>query len=284
MDRTAFPARRSGDALPLPVPGAMLECMSDQADPEPVAAVRRALRLLEAAGAHGDGAAPEQLAREAGLSLVVVREMLPALVRDGYVTELDDATFVLADTDTDTDADAGPGAVHDGQALLRRVRPVLTALRNDLSAAVYLTLYEDGEIRVMEIVDSARTPRVDLWVGFEEAGHATALGKSVLRELDGEARADYLSRHSLTGLTPRTITHREELIQQLDAPAAAPLVMDREEYARGTTCIAVPVYSGDQIGSLGISFRSDRMYRSVEVREGLLSSAIRVSRGLSLPD
>ncbi|MFI6858385.1 IclR family transcriptional regulator [Streptomyces sp. NPDC050421] len=252
--------------------------MSDQAEPEPVAAVRRALRLLEAAGAHGGGAAAEQLAREAGLPLVVVREMLPALVRDGYVTEPADGTFVLAD------ASAGPGGAQDGQALLERVRPVLTALRNDLSAAVYLTLYEDGEIRVMEIVDSARTPRVDLWVGFEDAGHATALGKSVLRELDAEARAEYLSRHSLTGLTPRTITRREELIRQLDAPSAAPLVMDREEYARGTTCIAVPVYSGDQIGSLGISFRSDRMYRSVQVREGLLSSAIRVSRGLSLPD
>lgn len=254
----------------------MLECMSHRADPEPVAAVRRALRLLEAAGARG-GASADQLAREAGLPLVLVREMLPTLVQDAYVTELGDGTFVLADTG------AGPGAERDGQVLRRRVRPVLTALRNDLSAAVYLTLYEDGEIRVMEIVDSARTPRVNLWVGFEDAGHATALGKSVLRELDAEARAEYLSRHSLTGLTPRTITHREELIEQLDSPSAAPLVMDREEYARGTTCIAVPVYSGDQIGSLGISFRSDRMYRSAQVREGLLTSAIRVSRGLSIP-
>ncbi|WP_406099408.1 IclR family transcriptional regulator [Streptomyces sp. NBC_01013] len=252
--------------------------MSDEADPEPVAAVRRALRLLEAAGAHAGGAAAEQLAREAGLPLAEVREMLPALVRDGYVTEVAEGTFVLAETG------AGSGAAREGQPLLERVRPVLTALRNDLSAAVYLTLYEDGEIRVMEIVDSARTPRVDLWVGFEDAGHATALGKSVLRELDAEARAEYLSRHSLTGLTPRTITRREELIRHLDTPTAAPLIMDREEYSRGTTCIAVPVYSGDQVGSLGISFRSDRMYRSTHVRDGLLSSAIRVSRGLSLPD
>ncbi|MCX5138410.1 MULTISPECIES: IclR family transcriptional regulator [unclassified Streptomyces] len=247
--------------------------MADHARPEPVAAVRRALRLLEAAGAHGDEATAEQLARDAGLPLVTVRELLPGLARDGYVRELDDGTFTLA----------GTGAGGDGQGLLNRVRPVLTALRNDLSAAVYLTLYVDGEIRIMEIVDSARTPRVDLWVGFEDAGHATALGKSVLRELDPEARADYLSRHSLTGLTPRTITHRQELIQELDTSSTAPLVMDREEYVRGTTCVAVPVYSGDQVGSLGISFRSDRMYRSSHVRQGLLSSAIRVSQGLSLP-
>ncbi|MET7647453.1 IclR family transcriptional regulator C-terminal domain-containing protein [Streptomyces sp. NPDC005426] len=251
--------------------------MADRAGTEPVTAVRRALRLLEAVGAHGAKADARQLAREAGLAPAEVRELLPQLARDGFVTALGDGTYVLADTG------AGPGAERTGDALLRRVRPVLMALRNDLSAAAYLTLYEDGEIRVMEIVDSARAPRVDLWVGFEDAGHATALGKSVLRELDGEGRAEYLSRHSLTGLTPRTITHREELIQQLDASAATPLVMDREEYARGTTCLAVPVYSGDQVGSLGISFRSDRMYRSTQVRQGLLSSAIRVSRGLSFP-
>lgn len=251
--------------------------MADQAGPGPVAAVRRALRLLEAVGAHGSGATAHQLAREAGLPPVTVSEMLPGLARDGFVTKLGDGTYALADTG------AAPGTDHTGHELLKRVRPVLAALRNDLSAAVYLTLYEEGEIRVLEIVDSARTPRVDLWVGFEDAGHATALGKSVLRELDEEARADYLSRHSLNGLTPRTITRPEELIRQLDA-SAAPVVMDREEYTRGTTCVAVPVYSGDQVGSLGISFRSDRMYRSAQVREGLLTSAIRVSRGLSLPD
>lgn len=254
----------------------MLVGMADHAGPEPVAAVRRALRLLEAAGSHGGQATAQQLAREAGLPPVTVNELLPMLIQDGYLTELGDGTYVLADRESP------PGARH-GRELLARVRPLLTALRNDLAAAVYLTLYEDGEIRVLEIVDSARAPRVDLWVGFEDAGHATALGKSVLRELDGEARADYLSRHSLTGLTPRTITHREDLIQELDAAPAAPLVMDREEYARGTTCIAVPVYRGEQIGSLGISFRSDRMYRTSRVRKGLLSSAIRVSRGLSLP-
>ncbi|MFD7863041.1 IclR family transcriptional regulator [Streptomyces sp. NPDC057682] len=251
--------------------------MADHPGPEPVAAVRRALRLLDAAGAQHGAATARQLAHSAGLSLAAVEELLPALAGDGYLARLGDGTFALAES--------GPGAGGHagGPASLSRIRPALTALRNDLAAAVYLTLYEDGEIRVMEIVDSARTPRVDLWVGFEDAGHATALGKSVLRELDEEARAEYLSRHTLTGLTPRTLTHRDDLLRELDSPAAPPLVMDREEYARGTTCIAVPVYSGEQVGSLGISFRSDRMYRSSLVRSGLMSCAIRVSRGLSLP-
>ncbi|WP_206307730.1 IclR family transcriptional regulator C-terminal domain-containing protein [Streptomyces sp. A0958] len=250
--------------------------MADHAGSEPVAAVRRALRLLEAAGEHEGEATAEQLARQAGLPRAEADALLPMLVRDGYLTEPADHTFVLAGTASGQITGAG------GQELPARVRPVLTALRDELSAASYLTLYEDGEIRVMEIVDSAQTPRVDFRVGVEEAGHATALGKSVLRELDGEARADYFSRHPLAGLTPRTITDRDELIGQLDG-LPAPVVMDREEYVRGTTCVAVPVYHGEQVGSLGISFRSDRMYRTTHVRERLLSAALRVSRGLSLP-
>lgn len=252
--------------------------MGDQAGPEPTVSVQRDLRLLEVAGAHPDGATVQQLALGAGLPEAAVRRLAHELTRDGYLTELDDGAFALADQDPEW------SAARNGQTLQEHLRPLLSSVRDTLSAAAYLTLYDEGEIRVVEIVDSPRAPRVDLWVGFQDAGHATALGKSVLRELDREARANYLSRHSLIDLTPRTITRREELLRQLDSSPAAPLSLDREEYARGTTCAAVPVYSGGQVGSLGISFRSDRMYRTTEVRAQLLSAALRVTRRLTLPE
>ncbi|MBM7438046.1 IclR family transcriptional regulator [Streptomyces sp. HB132] len=246
--------------------------MGDPADHTPMAAVQHAFRMLEAVAAHAGGAPVKQLAREAGLPLEAALEAVRALTDDGYLRVLDDGGLILSDRLGD--GDSGPGAVD-------LVRPALAALRDDLSAAAYLTFYEEGEIRIAEIVDGPQAPRVDLWVGFEEAGHATALGKCVLRELDGEARRDYLARHALADLTPRTITHRDELIRQLESSRPAPVVMDREEYDLGTTCIAVPVHKGDKLGSLGVSFRADRMYRTRQVRESLLSSANRVSRGLT---
>ncbi|MFC9175284.1 MULTISPECIES: IclR family transcriptional regulator C-terminal domain-containing protein [Streptomyces] len=252
--------------------------MGDQACPEPTVSVQRDLRLLEAAGAHPAGAPAERLAREAELPSALAEEHLRALVQDGYLRKLDDGAFAVPDRGP------APDAVGGGGIWTQRLRPLLTSLRDGLSAAAYLTLYDEGEIRVVQIVDSPRAPRVDLWVGFEDAGHATALGKSVLGGLDEEARANYLSRHPLAGLTSHTITHREELMRELEAPPMAPLAMDREEYRRGTTCIAVRVYCGDQVGSLGISFRSDRMYRTSEVRAELLSSALRVTRRMTIPE
>ncbi|WP_460062691.1 IclR family transcriptional regulator [Streptomyces sp. YKOK-I1] len=250
--------------------------MAGQDGPTLITSVQRAFRLLEAVGAHENGAPAKQLARETGLPLATAYHLLRTLVHDGYVRKLQDGGFVLGEK-LRTLHTSGRG-----QALLSRVRPTLAALRDELAGAAYLTFYEEGEIRVAEIVDGPRTPRVDLWVGFEDAGHATALGKSVLREMDEEARNDYLSRHHLADLTPRTITSTPELLRRLDASPVAPAVTDLEEYALGTVCVAVPVYSGDVLGSLGVSLPADRLPRLREIRDRLIPTANRVTRGLSL--
>jgi DNA-binding IclR family transcriptional regulator len=231
---------------------------------------------MEAVSAHESGAPAKQLARETGLPLATTYHLLRTLAHDGYVQKLVDGAFVIGDR---------LHLLHTGsstQALLTRIRPILAALRDELSAAAYLTFYEEGEIRVVEIADGPRAPRADLWVGFEDAGHATALGKCVLRELDEDARNEYLSRHSLVDLTPRTITHRAELFRRLDSSPAVPVVTDLEEYTLGTVCVAIPVYSGDTLGSLGVSFPAERLSRIGQAAARLVPTATRVTRGLSL--
>ncbi|MFE2520744.1 IclR family transcriptional regulator [Streptomyces mirabilis] len=244
--------------------------------PTLIMSVQRAFRLLEAVGAHENGVPAKHLARETGLPLATTYHLLRTMVHDGYVRKLDDGGFVLGDKVQSLHTSGR------GQALLGRVRPTLAALRDEIAAAAYLTFYEDGEIRVAEIVDSPRAPRVDLWVGMEDAGHATALGKCVLRELDDESREDYLSRHPLADLTPRTITSPLELLRRLDSSPMAPAVTDLEEYSLGTVCVAVPVYSGETLGSLGVSLPVNRLSRLEEVLGRLTPTANRVTRRLSL--
>jgi DNA-binding IclR family transcriptional regulator len=68
----------------------------------------------------------------------------------------------------------------------------------------------------------------------------------------------------------------------------APAVTDLEEYSLGTVCVAVPVHSGDTLGSLGISMRvgrlsrADQVARLEQIRARLIPTAKRVTRGLSL--
>ncbi|ASQ95585.1 IclR family transcriptional regulator C-terminal domain-containing protein [Streptomyces sp. 11-1-2] len=257
--------------------------MGVQTAPTLITSVQRAFRLMEAVGAHEGGAPAKRLARETGLPLATTYHLLRTLVHDGYVRRLDDGGFVIGDKLRTLESGSRD------QVLLARVRPTLTALRDELSAAAYLTFYEEGEIRIVDIVDGPQSPRVDLWVGCEDAGHATALGKCVLRELDDDARHDYLSRHPLVDLTPRTVTRSDDLLRRLDSPTGSPLVADLEEYALGTACFAVPIHCGDRLGSLGISLPVARLARLARkdphrelFRTHLVPTANRVSRHLSL--
>ena len=93
------------------------------------------------------------------------------------------------------------GAAGTAARGIAHARPALEWLRDALGGAVYLARYVDGEIVVAEIVDSARAPRIDLWVGVHDAAHATALGKCILGQLPAIDREDYLARHPLHDLT-----------------------------------------------------------------------------------
>ncbi|MQA10019.1 MAG: helix-turn-helix domain-containing protein [Pseudonocardiaceae bacterium] len=241
-------------------------------EPTLIMSVRRAFRLLEAVSEQERAVPAKQLARQTGLPLPTTYHLLRTLVHEGYVRKLDDG-YVLGD---------GVDALqHQGhsQTLLSRIRPVLTGLRDELSAATYLSMFDDGEIRVVDIVDSTRAPRVDMWVGFTEAGHATALGKCVLSQLPGEQRQDYLSRHPLVDLTPKTATRTTELQRRLTDD---PLVLDREEYSLGTACAAVPIFDGTRVGALGVSVPITKLGRIEQAADRLLATGRRVSRALSL--
>lgn len=243
--------------------------------PTLITSVQRALRLMEAVSRHDRGAPAKQLARETSLPLATAYHLLRTLVTEGYVHRVEGGAFVLGE---------GVNELHGRsrqQFQRRRIRPAMTMLRDELSAASYLSVYRDGEISVVEIADTPRAPRVDMWVRFEDAAHATASGKAVLRALDEESTRDYLARHPLVDLTPRTITRPDFLLRHLSE--SGPLVVDREEYLLGNSCVAVPVYDGAELaGSLSISVPAARLGRYPALGEPLTRAAARVARGLSL--
>jgi len=131
-------------------------------------------------------------------------------------------------------------------------------------------------MHLVDIVDAVRNPRIELWVGLHASAHATALGKQILAALSEEDRLDYLSRHRLEELTPRTISDRRTLLTQLEqTPGWA---IDREEYAIGATCVAVPVVAPGVTASLAVSLPADRAV----VNRRLVSNLQRTARRLSL--
>jgi DNA-binding IclR family transcriptional regulator len=156
-------------------------------------------------------------------------------------------------------------------ARLSRLHPVLQSLHDELSAAAYLSVLDDGEIRLVDVVDSPTAPRVDLWVGFHDAAHATALGKAVLSALDDAARRDYLGGHELPDLTPHTVTDPQLLLRQLDT--GTDYALDREEYALGTACVAAAVPSPSLVAAVAVSVPARQLGRVLAHGDALRRAA-----------
>ncbi|MEK9810416.1 MAG: helix-turn-helix domain-containing protein [Candidatus Nanopelagicales bacterium] len=177
--------------------------------PTLIQSVQRALHLVEAVSARHGRARPKELARDLGLSLPTTYHLLRTLTHEGYLKRLDDGSYVI-----------GPALLQVASqdrmaATLVRARPAMTGLRDELRSPVYLAAYVDGEINVVEIVDSVKAPSIDLWVGMHDSAHATALGKCILSALTDEERQDYLARHPLHALTRRTVTNRTVLESEI---------------------------------------------------------------------
>jgi hypothetical protein len=245
--------------------------------PTLIQSVQRALRLVEAVGATEGRAHAKELARAVGLSQSTTYHLLRTLTHEGYLRRLDDGSYVLGPTLTQV--------VNQNQmtSVLSRTRATMQGLRDELRAPVYLAIYGDGEMSVVEIVDSPKAPSIDLWVGIHDSAHATALGKCILGALDEEARNDYLARHPLHALTARTVTSRLDLEHEIHG--GSPLARDSEEYAIGVHCLAAPVVGPDFVGAVAVAGRSAKRSAESELRarEALVRSADRIARSLAMP-
>ncbi|MFC9976228.1 IclR family transcriptional regulator [Spirillospora sp. NPDC127200] len=250
--------------------------MDETRRPTLIASVQRALHLMEVVASHPNGAPAKQLAREARLPLATTYHLLRTLAHEGYAMRLSDGVWVLGDRVQSLHGQSKT------QQLLARIRPTLISLRDELGVASYFGMHVDDEIRIIDIADGPRTPRVDLWVGFDDAAHATAIGKCMLAQLDEDRRRDYLSRHPLVDLTPHTITEPRRLLTMLSTPAG--LSLDHEEYAIGTGCAAVPVTdaTGTVVGALAISCRSTKLPKIEASVHRMKATAARIQRTLSL--
>lgn len=232
--------------------------------PTLIGSVQRALRLLEAVGAHPDGAPAKQLAREARLPLPTAYHLLRTLSHEGYLRR-EQGVFVLGPS---AERLAAGGAVRDRRATLA---DSLTCWRDALGVAVYFAVYREGEIELVAVADTPATPAVEEWADFRETGHAHALGQCLLGQLDETSRKDHLDRYPVRPLTPYSVRDRGILLRRLAASERMQPVLEHQEYAIGTICAAVPITAGSVAAAVAISIPVDQKEQLRKVVERLQS-------------
>ncbi|MFG3287814.1 IclR family transcriptional regulator [Streptomyces sp. NPDC048179] len=243
----------------------------------PYHSAQDALRVLEAVAGHSTGVTDTELARLTRLDPDRLTALLRMLRREGYVEQVADGAYVTGETLRRL------GSAHEReQALGEQLQQTLDRLRDSVGAAIYLSRYVDGEVRIGQYAAGPATPAVNEWVDFRSSAHATAIGKSLLTQLDHNARRDHLSRHKMARLTSRTITSDKLLLSRLAAQPPTVPVLDLQEYAIGTVCAAVPITAGSSVGCLALSLPVEHAHRLRQAADALNRSAAPVLLSLAI--
>lgn len=243
----------------------------------PYHSAQDALRVLETVARRSTGVTDAELAHRTGLGRERLTSLLRMLRREGYIEQIADGAYVTGE------ALSRLGSARDRDRALRdKLQQTLDQLRDSLGAAVYISRYVDGEIDVTGCAESPTIPAVHEWVDFRSSGHASAIGKSLLGQLDLNGRRDHLSRHRPARLTSRTITNERVLLSKLDAQAPTVPVLDLQEYAVGTVCAAVSITAGSSVGCLALSLPIEHAHRLKQAADTLNRGAAPVLLSLAL--
>jgi DNA-binding IclR family transcriptional regulator len=233
------------------------------------------MRLLECVADHAHGAPAKQLARETGLALPTAYHLLRTLVHEGYLRR-DKGLFFLGDA---AERLAGSGAQQKRRST---IVDALAGWRDAIGVPVYYAVYRDGEIEVMCVSDTPGNPAVEEWADFRETAHAHAIGQCLLSQLDDAARRDHLDRYPVQSITPYTVRDNHTLLRRLERTRRMELVTERQEYALGTVCAAIPITVGTTAATMAISLPSHQADRLMSAARQLQSEIGRLIGSLAL--
>lgn len=231
-------------------------------------AVLQVLRMVEECG---EGVTPEEVAVALNKSSATASYLLNSLCQEGYAYQDVTTGRYLASSMRHTGAD--PVVSHSGSverpAWLEptgatgptlapdRLRDAVHELYGLTRHRSYLATidFDHDTIVVQEMAGRQGLPTVPgLQPTIGGEAHALALGKALLAQR-ADAPDAYIDAYGLMAFTPRTIVRRTSLAEELAVVRRLGYAVDREEFAEGVWCLAVPLYDaeGSASAALGIS-------------------------------
>jgi IclR family acetate operon transcriptional repressor len=230
----------------------------------------RALRVIEAVAAAGDGVTAKVIARRLGIPLPSVYRAIGTLVHEGYLVRLHEVR--------------GYGLGYRVAQLHRRlteqvrppagVRQVLHDVHISVGAASYLAVLRDLDVVVAHVDDCVEHPRpTAMRVGEPVTPYTTAAGKAVLAELRPGSFAELVARSGV----PVAHAVDDAELGRIRADGAA---VETHEYQPGTAGVAAPVHAPDGAvrGALGVTVAcADLAARRCELERAVRDAAARAA-------
>lgn len=244
-----------------------------------VQSVDRAFQVLDILARTGHAGVSE-IAEELGVHKSTVSRLLGSLVAREIVRQNNDRGKYQLGFGILRLASAIPGRL----SLVREARSILESLADEYKETVNLAVLRSNyAVNVDQAMGPSTLATYD-WVGSLTPLHATSSGKVLLAALSVDERDQIYKSVSLAGRTPRTVTDRKTLENQLLDISRNGYAVVHEEFEIGLTAVAVPVYNhvGTVIAAVSISGPSFRFdpENTPDLIQGLREAGLRISAKL----
>jgi DNA-binding IclR family transcriptional regulator len=179
--------------------------------------------------------------------------LLKTLVASGYAVQ--DASRRYRPTDRLASRARTEHTLEEIVAVKEAWRATLEALVAETGECAHLAVLVGPRVWYIDKVDSPLPLKVDHPIGALSPLHCTALGKAFLSF--GQAQLP----DEQPAFTPRTLTTRRALVDEIVRTRDRGYSIDDEEFAPGIRCVARPIYddAGAMIAAIGVSGPSVRV-------------------------
>lgn len=232
---TAAPQSNRGTASPLPT--APTEPQAPSQPPPRVQSVARAVAILVAVAESAEGMRAMEIAAALGLGRQATYHLLHTLVGSGMLARNQQGRYVL-----------GLQTALLAEAFVRQsappeqLAPLVRRIALETGETAYAVGWRAGEIvNLIAVPGSNPIQAMSVPQGYSRHAHARATGKLLLALAGDEIRERYLDGHALEPRTPRTLVSRAALDAEFARIRRDRYATDREEFAPGLCCLAVPV-------------------------------------------
>jgi DNA-binding IclR family transcriptional regulator len=209
-----------------------------ESDKYNIKAVMRCLKILDLAALVEHPLSINEICETLNLNINMAFRMLSSLTASGFMVKGEQTGLYAASL---------KALRLSRNALLsldirKLTMPYLELLWNQYpKASLSMAVYYEGDILVIDRIDSQDTPRTYFIPGKTLPFHCTGLGKILACELDEAELEALIAQKGLKGFTRKTITRADALKRELAEVRADQLARDREEYISKDNCNAVPV-------------------------------------------
>ena len=126
-------------------------------------------------------------------------------------------------------------------------RPMMEELMHKTRESVFLGVKNGEHVTILDIVESMQDLKITSPIGSTIPLLAGAIGKVFLSVMEEEQTLDYIRTRSLSRYTKKTITDKEQYIDEIRTVKQTGYAIDDEEYIPGVRAVASPIKSNGHL-------------------------------------